>query len=182
MEFYPEEGKYHYTGHRSCGVKYTPEDSKRNGTICPKCGKGLTVGVMERVDALASRENEELDVHKEGGIIKSTKFPDRAGYRMLVPLLQVIAEALNSAPNTQKVLSEYKKLIGNLGNEMKILTKVSLEEIAQISGPKIAEGIGKDRRGELTIDPGYDGVYGVVKIWGENEEKTVDVPQMSLFD
>lgn len=182
MEFYPEEGKYHYTGHRNCAVKYTPEDTKRAGTTCPKCGKGLTVGVMERVEELAKRENQELGIKNQGGIITSEKFANRAGYRMLVPLLQVIAESFKTAPNSQKVVSEYKKLIGSLGSEIKILTKVSTEEIAKISGSKIAEGVEKDRAGDLVIDPGYDGVYGVVKIWSEGEEKIVEVPQMSLFD
>lgn len=182
MEFYPEEGKYHYTGHRNCGVKYAPEDTKREGTTCPKCGKGLTVGVMERVEELASMDNGQLRIDNKEGIIKSKTFPDRAGYRMLVPLLQVIAESFKTTPQSQKVISEYKKLIGSLGNEMKILTKVPVEEIAKISGSKIAEGVEKDRKGDLVIDPGYDGVYGVVKIWNEGEEKIAEVPQMSLFD
>ena len=124
-----------------------------------------------------------MRIDNEQGVIKSKAFPDRAGYRMLVPLLQVIAESFKTAPQSQKVISEYKKLVGSLGNEMKILTKVPLEEIAKIASPKVAEGIGKDRVGDLVIDPGYDGVYGVVKIWSENEEeKETKVPQMGLFD
>ncbi len=149
LEFYPEQGKYHYTGHRNCNVKYTPEDTKAKGTICPVCKRGLTVGVMERVEALADREVGE----------------DRPGYRMLVPLHQVIAEVFSTAPTNQKVLTEYKKLVTALGGEIKVLTKVALEDIAKISGSKIAEGVDKDRRGDLVIDPGYDGVFGVVKIW-----------------
>lgn len=182
IEFYPEEGKYHYTGHRNCNVKYSPEDTKNKGTICPKCGRGLTVGVMERVEKLASRENVQLKIENVQGVIRSKEFPDRAGYRMLVPLLQVIAEAFNTAPTSQKVLNEYKKLVNELGGEIKILTKVLLEDIAKIAGPKVAEGVDKDRKGELVIDPGYDGVYGVVKIWGQEEEKEDQSPQMGLFD
>jgi len=185
LEFYPEEGKYHYTGHRNCNVKYTPEDTKKKGTICPKCGRGLTVGVMERVEALADRGVGELGESRDEGVIKSKNL-DRPGYRMLVPLHQVIAEAFGNAPTSQRVLNEYKKLVTTLGGEIKVLTKVSLEEIAKISGEKIAEGVDRDRKGDLVIDPGYDGVYGVVKIWKEGEESTkeeqAEAPQLGLFD
>ncbi|MBI2018125.1 DNA helicase UvrD [Candidatus Daviesbacteria bacterium] len=187
IEFYPEEGKYHYTGHRNCNIKYTPEETKTKGTICPKCGRGLTVGVMERVEVLASRNNGQLTMDNEGGVIKSKTFPTRPGYRMLVPLIQIIAESFHTAPTTQKVILEYKKLVTNLGGEIKVLTKTSLDEIAKISGPKIAEGVGKVRQADLVIDPGYDGVYGVVKIWNEREDgaeekKEDQAPQLGLFD
>ena len=190
IEFYPEEGKYHHTGHRVCNVKYSPEDTIAKGTVCPVCGKGLTVGVMERVEEIAGRNVGEIGVLRDDqGIIKSKAFPNRAGYRMLVPLHQIMAEAFHTAPTTQKVLNEYKKLTGALGNEIKILTKIDITEIAKISGPKIAEGIQKVRNGDLVIDPGYDGVYGVVKIWREGKEglegigeKKESAPQLSLFD
>src|SRR3990167_8121338 len=84
IEFYPEQGKYHYTGHRNCNVKYSPEDTKKNGTICPVCKKGLTVGVMERVEKLATRGIGELGEFREEGVIKTKNF-NRPGYRMLVP-------------------------------------------------------------------------------------------------
>ncbi|MDP3758384.1 MAG: endonuclease Q family protein, partial [Candidatus Daviesbacteria bacterium] len=183
IEFYPEEGKYHYTGHRNCNVKYAPEDTKAKGTKCQVCGRGLTVGVMERVEDLAGRSAEELGEFKENGVVKG-KF-NRPGYRKLVPLLQIIAEAFETAPTTQKVLNEYKKLTNSLGNEIKLLTKVDIGEIAKISGPKIAEGVEKVRRGDLVIDPGYDGVYGVVKIWDhekEQKEEDKEAPQLGLFD
>ena len=186
LEFYPEEGKYHYTGHRNCNVKYTPEDTRLKGTICPVCKRGLTVGVMERVEKIAGRSNEELGTRNEEGIIKSTKYPNRPGYRMLVPLHQVIAEAFGNAPTSQKVLNEYKKLVTTLGGEIKVLTKISIDDIAKISGEKVAEGVDRVRGGDLVIDPGYDGVYGVVKIWdhGEKimEEEKREAPQLGLFD
>lgn len=185
IEFHPEEGKYHYTGHRNCNVKYSPEETSAKGTKCPVCGRGLTIGVMERVESLASRGNDKLQITNDNGTIKTATFPDRAGYRMLVPLLQIIAEAFNTAPTTQRALNEYKKLTSSLGTEIKILTKVDIEEIAKISGSKIAEGVEKVRRGDLVIDPGYDGVYGVVKIWdhdGESKEEVVEAPQLGLFD
>lgn len=184
IEFYPEEGKYHYTGHRNCHIKYTPDESLQKGTICPVCKRGLTVGVMERVEQLAQRSIEDLEQTKESGVMKSHKF-NRPGYRMLVPLLQILAEAFNTAPTTQKVLTEYKKLTSNLGSEMRILTKVDIADIAKISGSKLAEGVEKVRQGDLVIDPGFDGVYGVVKIWNNKEEvKPAQgaVPQLGLFD
>ncbi len=186
LEFYPEQGKYHYTGHRNCNIKYTPEDTKAKGTSCPVCKRGLTVGVMERVEELANRQNDELRIMNHEGIIKSQEFPNRAGYRMLVPLHQVIAEAFGTVPTSQKVILEYKKLVTVMGGEIKVLTKIPIDEIAKVSGPKIAEGVDKDRRGDLVIDPGYDGVYGVVKIWKDGEEgqknEASAVPQLGLFD
>lgn len=186
IEFYPEQGKYHYTGHRNCNVKYTPEETKARGTICPVCKKGLTVGVMERVEKLASIDNGQLRIDNENGVLKSKTFPQRPGYRMLVPLNQVIAEVFNTAPTTQKVINEYKKLVTSLGGEIKVLTKASIDDIAKISGSKIAEGVDKDRKGDLVIDPGYDGVYGVVKIWKEGEnpakKEQESAPQLGLFD
>src|SRR3989338_1406248 len=141
IEFYPEEGKYHYTGHRNCNVKYSPEDTKAKGTICPVCKRGLTVGVMERVESLATRQNNELRIMNDGGLISSESLK-RPGYKMLVPLLQIIAEAFNTAPTSQKVQNEYKKLTSGLGSEIKILTKIDTSEIAKVSGSRIAEEIG----------------------------------------
>lgn len=185
IEFYPEEGKYHFTGHRNCNVKYSPQDSKDKGTKCPVCSKGLTVGVMERVEAISVRSNEDLQVENKEGIIKSKAFSGQAGYRMLVPLLQIIAEAFDTAPTTQKVLNEYRKLTTALGSEIKILTRVDIDEIAKISGEKVAEGVDRVRKGDLVIDPGYDGVFGVVKIWGSEKEQTmkeIEIPQLGLFE
>ncbi len=184
IEFHPEEGKYQYTGQRNCNVKYAPEETKAKGTICPVCKRELTVGVMERVEAIAGRSNEELLVEEKDGLVKSRAFPERAGYKMLVPLLLIIAESYGTAPTTQKVLNEYKKLTNVLGSELKILTKINIAEIAKISGPKVAEGVEKVRKGDLVVDPGYDGVYGVVKIWNNKERKDeeAEIPQLNLFD
>lgn len=184
IEFYPEEGKYHFTGHRNCNVKYSPEDTKLKGKICPVCNRGLTVGVMERVEEIATRSNEELKIKNVEGKLSSEIFPDRASYKMLVPLLQIIAETFSTAPTSQRVINEYKKLIAALGSEIKVLTKIDIVDIAKVSGPKVAEGVLKMRKGDLVIDPGYDGVYGVVKIWREEEEVTKiqgDTSQLELF-
>lgn len=180
IEFFPEEGKYHWSGHRNCQIVYSPKDIKEKGKICPVCGKHLTIGVMERVEKLALRSNEELRIENREGIIKSQTFPNRAGYRMLVGLEKIIAEALNTTLASKKVREEYVRLTANLGSELIILTKTSLEEIKKAAGERVAEGVGRVREGKLHIEPGYDNTYGVVKIWGE-EEKSDKIVQETLF-
>lgn len=177
IEFFPEEGKYHYSGHRDCGVVYSPQDLAQKGEICPKCGKKLTIGVAERVGKLANLAIADLQLKTENGIVRSEKFPKRPGFRMLVGLEKIVAEALNSTPASQKVRTEYQKLIDALGSELKILTKVPVEEIKKISGSKIAEGIERVREGKLDIKPGFDGVYGQIHIWGQDLEQK----QAALF-
>lgn len=189
IEFYPEEGKYHFNGHRNCNIRLSPEETKKRGVMCPVCGKPLTVGVMHRVEQLAGRSVEDLKLRKK--IIDGTQmlgtysetFPSRIPYIMTVPLQEVLAEALKAQPNTEKVQSEFTKLTGALGGEFEVLNKCDLREITSLAGEKVAEGIDRVRKGEIKIDPGYDGVFGVVKIWNEKEEKLVDESkeQLSLF-
>ena len=109
IEFFPEEGKYHYTGHRNCGVVYTPTETKKKGVICPVCGRSLTVGVMERVEAVANRSNQELRIKDQSGIIMSETFPKKSPYRMLVPLQQVISESFGVSTGSKKVQEQYFK-------------------------------------------------------------------------
>jgi len=189
VEFYPEEGKYHYTGHRNCGVKQDPSETRKNGTICPVCGRKLTVGVMHRVDELAGRTEEELEIKKmeikgvqmEG--IGSKKFYQRPPYMMMVPLQEILAEVLKTSTHSQAVQNEYGKLLDNLGSEFEILLSTATSDITRISGPEISGAIGKVRDGQLTIDPGYDGVFGKVKIFSEksHEEEEKKKEQLSLF-
>jgi uncharacterized protein (TIGR00375 family) len=167
IEFYPEEGKYHYTGHRGCQVKQSPEETKKLGTTCPVCGKRLTVGVMHRVQELADRP-ADFQVKK------------RPTYKMLVPLMEILSESLNAGVSSQIVEVEYNRLTGELGSEFEVLLNVKIEKIAAISGERVAEGIKRVREGEIFVDPGYDGVFGTVKIWG-NKGKQEKQKQMSLF-
>ncbi|MDD2822507.1 MAG: endonuclease Q family protein [Candidatus Daviesbacteria bacterium] len=169
IEFFPEEGKYHWSGHRNCNVIASPEDIRKNGETCPKCGKRLTIGVAERVEKLASRSVADLDLETIDGVIKSKKYPNRPGFRMLVGLEKIIAEALGQSVGTQKVRNEYDKLVMNLDPELKILTKTSLDLIKLYSGEKIAEGVDRVRQGKLSIKPGYDNTYGVINIWDGTE-------------
>jgi uncharacterized protein (TIGR00375 family) len=166
IEFYPEEGNYHYTGHRLCQVKQSPEETKRLGTTCPVCGKSLTVGVMHRVEKLAQRP---AGYHPE----------NRPPYQMLVPLMEILSESLETGTSSQTVINEYNRLTERLGSEFTILLKTDPLEIARIAGEKIAQGIKKVREGKIVVDPGYDGVFGTVKIWKEKEKE--EKKQMSLF-
>lgn len=159
IEFYPEEGMYHYDGHRSCGVRLHPRDTKKNKGVCPVCKKPLTVGVMYRVEELADR--------KEG-----YKPPSAVGYKKLVELDKIIAESFGiKSRRSQKVQAEYNKIIKALGGEISILKDVSLEELAQVTTPRIVEGVRRVRDGDLVVEPGYDGEYGVVKIFGDQEKE-----------
>ena len=166
IEFFPEEGKYHYDGHRLCEVRLSPEERKKYGGICPVCKKPLTIGVLSRVDELASRKEGE----KPG-----TAIP----FLSMVPLPEIIAEVFGQASTTSKLVDgEYQEMINNFGNEFEILLNVPIEEIEKVS-PEIAEGVKIVRERELKIVPGYDGEYGKVKLFGKEEEKKV--PQKTLF-
>jgi len=169
IEFYPEEGRYHWDGHRSCGVKFKPSETKKYKGICPKCKKRLTVGVSYRVDKLADRD--------EGYQPKN-----RPGYKCLVPLREIIAESIGvTGVNTKSVTREYNSIIKQGINEFNILLNLSYEELKKITLPKIAEGIKKVREGSIKVVPGYDGVYGTVKVFSKKEKLKKASGQSSLF-
>ncbi len=193
LEFYPEEGKYHYTGHRTCNIRWSPEETKQKGTTCPVCGRPLTQGVMQRVDQLASRSEAELELSNNPIIqlsnvktkmISSKKFPNRPPFVMLVPLQEILSEAIGSPVASPKVQTPYHHLTEELGGEFSVLLNASLSDITKVSGERVAQGIDKVRRGDIVIEPGYDGVFGIVKIWKEGEEKPIldsSKEQLSMF-
>ena len=157
IEFYPEEGMYHFDGHRDCGVCFTPQETKRNKNICPKCRKPLVIGVMNRVQELADQEAG----FKPRGV---------PGYKKLVELDKIIAEAFNiKSRNSKRVQAEYVNMINQFGSEMKILLDESLDSLGKVALPSVVEGIKRVREGNLVIKPGYDGQYGIVKIFSEKE-------------
>jgi len=187
IEFYPEEGKYHWTGHRNCNVIYSPEESIKKGTICPVCGKKLTVGVAERVERLGVRNRvrvkEEIDEYGVRWVKPFYAPPNRrategkkgkgdktAKFVRLVPLLEIISQSLKSGESSQKVVNGYNKLTDHFGSELKILMQIKPEEIANIGGEKIAEGIIRVRLGNIYIRPGFDGEFGKVKVWSGKDE------------
>lgn len=180
IEFFPEEGKYHYSGHRNCNIVYGPEDLKAKGPICPVCKRPLTIGVMQRIEELAKREIKDLRLKIKEGVTVSEAFPERAGFRMLVQLEEIIAEVFEVDPKSQKVQKEYERLVTTLDTELKILTKTPIDLISMTAGEKIAEGVRRVREGKLKIEPGFDNTYGIVKIFSDEDKKSAE-EQIGLF-
>ncbi len=160
LEFFPEEGKYHYDGHRACGISYAPPDTILHGYACPTCGKRLTIGVAHRVEVLADRG---------AGFEPSGALP----YRSLIPLPEIIGEALGVGAGSKSVQEEYTRLLSALGNEFNILLDVPVADIGHVASPIVAEAVHRVRQGKVCIKPGYDGEYGRVKIFDERERQEV---------
>jgi uncharacterized protein (TIGR00375 family) len=153
IEFFPEEGKYHYDGHRACNVLLSPDETKKHKGLCPVCRKQLTVGVMNRINELADRKE---------GFIPDSAIPSKH----LVPLQEIIAEALQVGFNTKKVSTEYEKMLSSY-REFEILLDLPEDELFRITQRKIAEGIIRVRTGNIYVRPGYDGVFGNVSLFKE---------------
>ncbi len=152
IEFFPEEGKYHLDGHRNCNIVWEPQTTIEHGGLCPVCGKEVTIGVMHRVEELADRP--------PGGRPASVR-----PYTSLIPLPEVIGQALGVGPGSGRVEQEYLKLLGRLGPELFILRDADLKEIASAGGERLAQGIDRMRRGEVDARGGYDGEYGVIRLF-----------------
>ena len=167
IEFFPEEGKYHYDGHRLCEISLNPTETKKYNGICPACGKPLTIGVLNRVEQLADRPE---------GFKPENAIP----FKSLVPLTEIIADALGLTVGTKQVEGEYKNLIEKFKNEFNILIGLPKAELEAVTLPEIAEGITRVREGKLDIEPGYDGIYGKIRIFSKGEQKTVS-RQKTLF-
>lgn len=154
VEFFPEEGKYHFDGHRKCGVSLSPVEAERLGGICPVCGKKLTMGVDHRVEQLADRAE---------GFVKK----DGKKYESLVPLPEVISACMGYSTASKKVQGCFEQLIQTLGTEFDILRNVPSEDIKSCAGERIAEGIENVRTGNVKRIPGYDGEYGKIELFDE---------------
>ena len=166
IEFFPEEGKYHWDGHRLCKARLSPQEAIKINNKCPVCGRNITIGVMHRLEGLADR--------KEGFVLDSSP-----GYKSVVPLAEVIAGALRLSADSMTVEKEYMRLIKNLGSEFQILLELGDEELKEKCPAKIAKGIMNVRKGRVEIMPGYDGEYGKVKVLKEGEETSER--QLSFF-
>ena len=162
VEFYPEEGKYHHSGHRACQVKMSPEEVREQGKVCRSCGRGITVGVSYRVEELGGRHVDTW-IGDDGLVHGDTGRPP---FKSLVPLREVLSESLGVGPRTKKVGRVYERLIERFGTEMSVLMETPIAEIDFASDERTAEGIDRVRRGDIFIEPGYDGVYGKVRVWG----------------
>ncbi|HOV89144.1 MAG TPA: endonuclease Q family protein [Syntrophorhabdaceae bacterium] len=167
IEFFPEEGKYHYDGHRNCGICLTPEQTRAYNYICPVCNRHLTIGVMHRVISLADRNH-------------GAKPAGAPGYRSIIPLPEIIAETKKMGPGSKAVLSIYYKVISALGPEFKVLLESPYCDIEKVSDQLTMEAIVRMREGRVYISPGYDGEYGKIKIFEDIERDSIK-GQMSLF-
>jgi len=168
VEFFPEEGKYHFDGHRACETRLAPKETRRNNGRCPKCGRPVTVGVMNRVEQLADRPE---------GYVPSNAIP----YKNLVPLDEIIAEAKSMGRNSQAVEREYRSAIAKFGTEFEILLKAGKNDLIKGLPARIAEGVLRVRDGKLNIKAGYDGEYGIISIFDAEEKAADGEKQLSLF-
>jgi superfamily I DNA/RNA helicase/PHP family Zn ribbon phosphoesterase len=156
VEFFPEEGKYHLDGHRACGVRTSPEETRAAGGICPVCGKKPTIGVQHRVDVLADRP---VGYRLEGA----------AGYRSFVPLPEILGEIAGVGAKSKSVTAQVSAMVERFGPELGILADVPLDELAGKAPSSVVEAIARLRRGEVRREAGYDGVYGVIRMFDPGE-------------
>ncbi len=165
VEFYPEEGKYHYSGHRSCGIVYGPAEEAVNGTDCPVCGRPLTLGVLHRISRLAERPLDGSLLPDSLGLIDSGD--GRPPFARLIPLQEIIASIRGVGVNTRRVMREYDALVDHVESELAALLYASPNDLLSVAGERLTEAIMRARTGEVTVEPGYDGVYGTVKPMAE---------------
>lgn len=168
IEFFPEEGKYHFDGHRLCGVRLSPKETKQNNGICPKCGKKVTVGVMNRVDQLADRPE---------GFVPDNAIP----FKNLISFDEIIAETRGVAKGSVAVERDYRSYLAKFGTEFEILLKASKEDLLKGLPPKVTEGVLRVREGKVQIKAGFDGEYGIISIFGDEEKQDKTEQQLSLF-
>lgn len=184
IEFFPEEGKYHWSGHRSCNIRYNAREVKEKGITCPVCHRPLTIGVENRVLDLSHKLIEPTDLTFSQNKVGLTFVIDRGKKRKpfvsMIPLLEILLETNNHSQT--RALLEYNRLTSTFATEFEILLKKSYEEIEKAGGPKLKEAIKIVRERKVFIDPGYDGVFGVVKVFAEKTDEKKDTQsQPSLF-
>lgn len=158
IEFFAEEGKYHFDGHRKCGICFSPAETRRSQGLCPACGKPLTLGVMHRVEQLADRPAEPCAAPRGA-----------APFRSLVPLEEILSELLGVGTASKQVAQRYDELLARLGPELAILEHVPLEDIRAAGGALLAEAIARLRTGQVRRQPGYDGQYGTIRLFDPAE-------------
>ncbi len=165
IEFFPEEGKYHADGHRACNVMFTPTETKKHHGICPVCKKKLTIGVLNRIDALADRAE---------GVVPKNAIP----YKSIVPLQEVIAEAFGVGKSSKKVQAHYMELTDRVADEFTLLLDTPLEVLTSHTNQDMVNAISNIREGKVKAEPGYDGVYGTISALGDSKLRK---KQQSLF-
>ena len=172
VEFYPEEGKYHWSGHRKCAVRQSPQDTAAQGNLCPECHKPLTLGVLHQISGYSGgglpgcRDADGFVGSKPDGFVRSTQ--GRPPFIRLVPLAEIIAETWGRGQATKGVQQEYRRITGELGSEIQALIWTKADDLIAVAGEKLAQAVLKARVGDIQVDPGYDGVYGKIRIWPES--------------
>ena len=161
LEFYPHEGKYHYDGHRKCAVCWKPAQTLAAAGICPVCGRPLTVGVLHRIELLADRAEGMIP-----DLVPSCEY--------LIPLDELVSAALGFGPRSKKVRTVYNRLVTEVGAELAVLRSAEIDDIASTAGSLVAEGMRRMRSGEVDIRPGYDGEYGAIRVFSEEERKRLE--------
>jgi DNA helicase-2/ATP-dependent DNA helicase PcrA len=164
IEFFPEEGKYHLDGHRKCGVRLDPEETRDLDALCPVCGRPLTVGVLHRVHELADRSSPRLS----------------KAFHSLIPLPEILSEILDCGPATKRVTGLYDRLLAELGPELAILMDIPPADLEAAGGPLLAEAIQRMRENRVIREGGFDGRYGMIRLFHAGE-KGVTVGQTGLF-
>ena len=168
VEFFPQEGKYHYDGHRKCGVRVNPLESLELKGLCPKCGKKLTIGVLSRVAQLADRD-------------EVAKREVRHNFHSVIPLKELVSQIQGTGVQSKRVTKAYEEIMGRCESELGLLIEYPLEEVKSVGGELLEEAVARMRAGSVYIDEGYDGEYGSIRVFGEGE---VDArkQETSLFD
>jgi DNA helicase II / ATP-dependent DNA helicase PcrA len=178
VEFFPEEGKYHMDGHRACGVRLDPQATRQRNGRCPECGKALTVGVMHRIETLADRpEGAERPGEDRSQVARAA-----GDFRSLVPLPEMVSEIRGVGPKSKTVQGAVAQLSARLGPEIDILERLPLEDLRRGAEPLLAEAVGRLRAGEVHREAGYDGEYGVIRLFapGELERRTTIAPLFAM--
>ena len=168
IEFFPEEGKYHFDGHRLCGIRWSPKETREHAGKCSKCGKPVTVGVVNRVEKLADRPE---------GYKPENAIP----FKNLISLDEIIADSKGVAKTSVGVEREYRSCLSKFGTEFEILLRASKQDLLKGLPPKVAEGVLRVREGKVDIKAGYDGEYGIISVFGKENPGQQNEQQLSLF-
>jgi DNA helicase-2/ATP-dependent DNA helicase PcrA len=176
VEFYPEEGKYHFSGHRKCGVRLGAKETLGSNGRCPVCGRPMTLGVSHRVAILSDESTSEESTSEEGGPSQgNTNEVESRGdlvssplgrppFMRLVPLLEIISQTMKVGVNSKRVQGEYRRVVQEMGSEFRVLIQASHNDLTRLGGEPLAQAVIRARTGKVRLEPGYDGVFGSVSV------------------
>ncbi len=174
IEFFPEEGKYHWTGHRTCNIKYNPEQEQKLGTLCPVCAQPLTVGVESRVTQLSHKVLKQEDLvfaqNSAGLTFVADKKKKRRPFVSIIPLLEILTEIHNGS--AVKAGRAFEQVVNAIGTEFDILLRIGLDTLEEKGGSKLAHAVSLLRSRNVSVDPGYDGVFGSVRLFQDEKPTT----------